>query len=314
MSRLEHMVRREKSGYVRPFNIKLLALTAVLCVALAAYINVFAGEGGLLSTSSTEITADSSCKFTLNLGSISDEIAEDSGGYEVNLEVSPAPGGLALSEGTGTVSGAKFRAHISDASRPQLHFTLTPDAAITADTVYNVSVTVTGSTSGETISDSFSVTVKTANQSQGGEGGDDPGQNNNQNNNQNMNQNMNKNMGKGNMGKMSGGTSSYSVSGSVSTDSASTTYAGSWDNYLDALAVEGYEFTREFNKTRDTYFLSVPHDVTELDVAAEASDSSAIVAISGDDDLATGMNKVMINVTADDGSVRVYRIYVTREA
>ena len=302
MSRLEHMVRREKSGYVRPFNIKLLALTAVLCVALAAYINVFAGEGGLLSTSSTEITADSSCKFTLNLGSISDEIAEDSGGYEVNLEVSPAPGGLALSEGTGTVSGAKFRAHISDASRPQLHFTLTPDAAITADTVYNVSVTVTGSTSGASINDSFSVTVKPANQSQGGEGGDNPGQNNNQN------------MGKGSMGKMSGGTSSYSVSGSVSTDSASTTYAGSWDNYLDALAVEGYEFTREFNKTRDTYFLSVPHDVTELDVTAEASDSSAIVAISGDDDLATGMNKVMINVTADDGSVRIYRIYVTREA
>ena len=107
-----------------------------------------------------------------------------------------------------------------------------------------------------------------------------------------------------NKGTMSGASTTAIASNLV--------YAGSWDNYLDDLSVEDYEFTQKFNKTRDTYFLTVPLETTELSVSATASDSSASVAVTGNTDLPEGRSKIMVSVTADDGSVRVYRIYVDR--
>ena len=76
--------------------------------------------------------------------------------------------------------------------------------------------------------------------------------------------------------------------------------------------MDGYKFTSKFNKIRDTYFLSIPDDMTSLDVSAVPSDSSATVAVTGNSDIPEGRSKIMISVTADDGSVRVYRIYVDR--
>ena len=47
-----------------------------------------------------------------------------------------------------------------------------------------------------------------------------------------------------------------------------------------------------------------------MDVTAEPSDSGAEVVVTGTDKLTTGRNKVMVSVTAENGDVRVYRIYV----
>lgn len=90
------------------------------------------------------------------------------------------------------------------------------------------------------------------------------------------------------------------------------TYQGSQNNYLESLSIEGVEFENSFKKTMADYFASVEEDVNDVTVKATAEDSSAIVTIYGNTDLHEGKNKILINVTADDGSVRTYRIYVTK--
>ena len=95
-----------------------------------------------------------------------------------------------------------------------------------------------------------------------------------------------------------------------STSESKTTYQGSADNYLESLTVDGYKFTQAFHKTRNTYFTTVEAGVSALEVDAEPSDDSANVVITGADNLSEGRNKVMVSVTADNGDVRVYRIYV----
>lgn len=92
---------------------------------------------------------------------------------------------------------------------------------------------------------------------------------------------------------------------------SSSTYNGSQNNYLKTLS--GVELKNEFKKTNQTYFASVGNDITKLDIKATAEDSNAKVTIYGNTDLQTGMNKILINVTSEDGSIRTYRIYVTKQ-
>lgn len=94
--------------------------------------------------------------------------------------------------------------------------------------------------------------------------------------------------------------------------SASVTYQGSYNNYLESLSITGVEFKNTFHKTISTYFAEVDSTVEDVTVKAVAEDSSAIVTIVGNKDLQTGKNKILINVTADDNSIRTYRIYVTK--
>ena len=103
-----------------------------------------------------------------------------------------------------------------------------------------------------------------------------------------------------------------SISGSSTTQAV--TYKGSYDNYLTSIEVDGYDLTPEFSKTNTTYFLTVDNSVTSLSISVTRSDSSAQVTVYGNTDLKEGSNKVLISVTAENGDVRTYRIYVTREA
>ena len=88
------------------------------------------------------------------------------------------------------------------------------------------------------------------------------------------------------------------------------TYAGSSNNYLTSLSVEDKQIA--FNKTKNTYFVSIEKEQTNINVNCETEESTARVCIYGDNDLKEGLNKVLITVTAENGSVRNYRIYVTR--
>ena len=115
-------------------------------------------------------------------------------------------------------------------------------------------------------------------------------------------------MPSGSVGKMSG--SFAGAAGSGSSTASKTTYTGSEDNYLETLKVKGYKFTQKFNKTNDTYFMTLEAGVDSIDVTAEPTDSDAEVVITGTDELTTGRNKVMVSVTAENGDVLVYRIYV----
>lgn len=91
------------------------------------------------------------------------------------------------------------------------------------------------------------------------------------------------------------------------------TYKGSANNYLKSLSITGIEFKNEFNKTTADYFARLENDhQTSVIVNATAEDTTAIVTIYGNTDLKDGKNKIIINVTADNGDVRTYRIYLTK--
>lgn len=91
-------------------------------------------------------------------------------------------------------------------------------------------------------------------------------------------------------------------------------YNGSRNNYLKTLSIEGYELNTEFSKENTTYFLTVPNDITTIKITATKEESSSTVCIYGNENLKVGTNKILISVTAENGDVRIYRIFVTREA
>ncbi len=111
--------------------------------------------------------------------------------------------------------------------------------------------------------------------------------------------------------KMSGlETSLKNANDTITSLSQGTTYNGSQNNYLSTLSISGVEFESAFKKTTSDYFATVDSTVTSVNVTATAEDSSAVVTVYGDANLTAGRNKVLINVTAEDGSIRTYRIFI----
>jgi hypothetical protein len=75
--------------------------------------------------------------------------------------------------------------------------------------------------------------------------------------------------------------------------------------------VDGYEL--EFDKNTREYKITVNQDVTSLDISALAEDSRSRVEITGNGDFKEGENVVTITVTAENGSVREYKLIVEKE-
>lgn len=282
-------------------NLIILGLCAAL-VALSVFVS--AASSSLLSPGTSRTTAGSSFDFTLDLSDVIEKAkeSEEDGDvlteFNVSLSVSPSVSAFSVSEGVGSVNVMSGEYQVSSSGlkgNKSLHFSVTTPGDISKDTTYTVSVSISGCVKA---SDSFTFVVVPVNT----ETPDD----------QKGSGNADNRKGFSLPGKGKAGGFSVKSGGSIGGSTASVVYAGSWDNYLDSLSVEGFEFTRNFNKIRDTYFMTVPLDTTELTVNAKASDSSAIVAVTGNTDLPEGRSKIMINVTADDGSVRIYRIYVDR--
>lgn len=81
---------------------------------------------------------------------------------------------------------------------------------------------------------------------------------------------------------------------------------------LKSLAVDGYEITPEFSSDVTEYNLTVDVTVDALTVNAVAEDENAKVEITGNDNLLIGENTIEIKVTAEDETVRTYKINVTK--
>lgn len=299
---------------------KVPALVLLSMIIVIASVIISSADSSLLSVgSNTQVIAGSSFEFSLDLSSFAptEEEAASTFDYVVALSVSGDISELSVTEGVGNynaVSGEYEVNYTELDGDNKLNFIVTPSEDITEETTYTVSVNITGNRTG---SDSFSfIVIPVSTEEDSSESTEDTssestGDQSSNNRNGSMKQSAGKQSGKSKSGSAGGSVKSSSSSGS-SSSSSSVTYAGSWDNYLDELSVDGYEFTQKFNKIRDTYFLTVPDSITSLTVNATASDSSASVDIAGDSELSGKRSKVMVNVTADDGSVRVYRIYVYR--
>lgn len=91
-----------------------------------------------------------------------------------------------------------------------------------------------------------------------------------------------------------------------------TSNTKSSDNYLKSLTIKNGVLLPTFNKDISNYSLEVGNEITKLDVSAITNNKNAKVTITGADNLQVGANAVNIEVTAEDGSIRVYTINVTR--
>lgn len=107
--------------------------------------------------------------------------------------------------------------------------------------------------------------------------------------------------------------STSNKSKTASSSNTAETYKGSSNKYLSNIEIDGYKLTPEFNITNTTYFLEVESDITSLNIITEKFDSTEKVTIYGNEELKTGTNKILVNVTAEDGSTKFYRIYVTKK-
>lgn len=90
-------------------------------------------------------------------------------------------------------------------------------------------------------------------------------------------------------------------------------YKGESNNYLSTLEITNCNINPTFRKTNTTYFVEVGSDVSEIDINAQAEDENATINIYGNDNLKNGENKVLISVTAENGEVKTYRIYVNKK-
>lgn len=81
---------------------------------------------------------------------------------------------------------------------------------------------------------------------------------------------------------------------------------------LSSLTVEQYKLEPDFSPDITEYSLTVGRDVENLVIEAVASDEKATVEITGNNGLLLGENTVNIKVTAEDGTVRTYKINVTK--
>ena len=107
-------------------------------------------------------------------------------------------------------------------------------------------------------------------------------------------------------------TSAINFSGTSATPAETAVYNGSNNNYLTNLEIEGETLNTTFNKEKPTYFVETTGK-TELTVNFEKEDDASKVYITGNENLKTGDNKILISVTAENGNVRFYRIFVTNK-
>lgn len=88
---------------------------------------------------------------------------------------------------------------------------------------------------------------------------------------------------------------------------------GNPNNKLSNISVDGYAITPTFNMNTTEYSLIVEGGVTAVNINAVTIDQNAIVAGAGQVNLATGVNEINIEVTAQNGSKRLYRLNITKK-
>ncbi len=87
------------------------------------------------------------------------------------------------------------------------------------------------------------------------------------------------------------------------------------NNYLSTLSVDGTTLTPKFNKDVVSYNVTVPYDVSKLDIKYTIEDKKATAEILENEPLKVGeVKQIYVKVTAEDGSVRMYTINATRSA
>lgn len=85
------------------------------------------------------------------------------------------------------------------------------------------------------------------------------------------------------------------------------------DAFLSSLKIAQAGLEPEFSSHQLTYTATVPHEVERVALTAQTNSPSATKVIRGTSDLKVGENIIVVTVTAEDGSVREYRITLIRQ-
>lgn len=88
----------------------------------------------------------------------------------------------------------------------------------------------------------------------------------------------------------------------------------STDSTLSSLSIAEGAITPEFNKDVKEYAITVPNEVTKLNITATPTDSKATVSVTEYEELKEGENIITISVTAEDGTTKTdYVIKATKQ-
>lgn len=84
---------------------------------------------------------------------------------------------------------------------------------------------------------------------------------------------------------------------------------------LQSLRLDIEGITPQFNEQNYEYYLTIPNDITDIDVLAISKNPNASVEISGNKGLKQGLNTITISVTSEDKTKKnEYKIQVTKTA
>ena len=78
----------------------------------------------------------------------------------------------------------------------------------------------------------------------------------------------------------------------------------STDNSVKSISMTGYDI--KFNKDTKKYNILVDEDVNELEFTVTPNDNKSAVSIQNNTDLKTGLNKVIVNIVAENGEANEY--------
>lgn len=84
------------------------------------------------------------------------------------------------------------------------------------------------------------------------------------------------------------------------------------ESKLQELKIDLEGLTPEFNKNITEYYLVVDLSVKQIKVTATPVDDKAKVVVLGNKNINEGKNTITIKVTAEDGTIKKYYIYVTK--
>lgn len=83
------------------------------------------------------------------------------------------------------------------------------------------------------------------------------------------------------------------------------------NNNLKSLSITDAELDPEFNKNKTEYSTTLKAGTTKININAEKEDKDAKIDGDGETEVNEGTNKIVIKVTAENGSVKEYTINVT---
>lgn len=115
------------------------------------------------------------------------------------------------------------------------------------------------------------------------------------------------------------GTNTYEIkveaqNGTIGTYTVNINRAQSSNNYLKTLVTTAGDFNKDFDKTINEYEITIPAEMENLPLIIEQEDKTATYKVLQNSNFVTGLNTVIIRVTAENGEQRDYKIKVNKEA